>query len=159
MLSFFRRSKPVPADGPVPEGFIVLQGLSDGIPDIRIVNQALDTWGGRGRFGWHLSVIIEMAEQYDNGLPTHDEVQALTGVANTFKRGLREGENATLLASVTHGGARQLVYRVADPDVASAWLDEAMAAPVREFEYLIEHDPAWALAEIQLAPGRGAGRQ
>jgi hypothetical protein len=65
-------------------------------------------------------------------------------------------DNALFVLSGTWNGERQLVFRVRDPERAQAYLKSLVddVAPVRQLEYLMEQDPAWALAEKYFEHGR-----
>jgi hypothetical protein len=156
--SLFRRTMVADDDVTVPEeSFVALQAESDGLPDIRLVNQALDALSPKAAFGWHLSIIIDMAEHSEHGLPTKAEQAVLARLAEGFRSHLQADGNAVLLASITWNGTRQLVFRVRDPERANAYLTSVVesAPPVRQLEFRMEADPAWALAEQYLKHGRG----
>ena len=159
MWSLFRRPKESNASAVLPdESFVAMHGVSEGLPDARVVNQALDGFAHAGAYAWHLSIIIDMVETLENGLPAEAEQGVLTRFADELRSHLQADGNAAILASVTWNGTRQLVLRVRDPERANDYLTSVVdgASPVRQFEYRMEHDPAWALAEQYLAPGRHA---
>ena len=146
---------------PPQERFVVLQAESDGLPELWIVNQALDAWPGRATFGWHLSLIIEMADVTEHGLPLPTEVEVLSALGEDIRSNLQADTNAVLLASVTGDGARQLVFRVRDPERANDYLQSLVGGdpqPARAMDYRMESDPSWALAENYLQHARGPMR-
>ena len=158
MLAFFRRPKAADGRFRIPrESLLVVQAESEGLPDIHVVNQALDAVAGSPVLRWHLSIIIGLEEHHENGLPTPAEQEVLSALIAEFRRRLEADDNAALLASVTWNGTRQVVFRVRDPERANAYLTTVVEAPSpkRPLDYRMEDDPTWALAESYLRPGRG----
>jgi len=139
------------------DSYVAIQAESDGLPDIWLVNQALDALAPRAAFGWHLSIIIDMAEHSEHWLPTKAEQAVLAGLGESFRSHLQAGGNAVMLASITWNGTRQLVFRVRDPERANAYLTSVVEdpSPIRPLEFRMEGDPRWALAEQYLKYGRG----
>ena len=156
----FKRAKPVPAPTPAglpQEKIIGLQGEDqDGKPMLWMVNQGLDTIAGGPDFPWHLSLVIEMAETVGEGLPTPAEIQFLKSFGGEIRARLEAHSNAVLLISGTCDGQRQLVFRVRDPAIANAYLQELVGNPnaARPMEYRMERDSSWKLAERYLRPAR-----
>lgn len=154
-----RSSATLPPRSSIPKASIVaLQGVSDGFPEWRFVNQALDALRVTGDFPWHLSLILEMAETIPVGLPTKAESAFLRTFADELAMRLEANENGVHLASITWNGTRQYVFRLRDPKPAHAYLSALAAEPSapRPFEYRIEQDPTWRFAEQYLRPGREA---
>jgi hypothetical protein len=147
------------ADGSTPavkDSFIAMQGITDGLPHVWLVNQALDTLARKAEYPWHLSIIIDMVEQAGHGLPSKAEQQVLGQLGDEFRTGLQAGGNALFLLSGTWNGERQLVFRVRDPALAQSYLKPVVdnPAPVRHLEYLMQQDPTWSLTEKYLEHGR-----
>ncbi|HWE41606.1 MAG TPA: DUF695 domain-containing protein, partial [Gemmatimonadaceae bacterium] len=78
------------------------------MPELRVINQALDRIVGSEAFPWQLSIIIDMAEKHDAGLPTSAETEVLKQLAKEFRSHLEANSNAAFLASITWNGTRQL---------------------------------------------------
>lgn len=157
--SLFRRGAASSSSDTLPEeSFAAIQAVSDGLPDVWIVNVALDDFAQRLAFAWHLSILIGMADVTELGMPSGSEQDVLGQLGETLGRNLKAGGNALLLASITWNGTRQLLYRVRDPEVAHAYLTSVVGdpSPVREMDYRMEEDAAWSLAETYLAPARQA---
>ena len=155
--SLFRRSTPTSIGTGVPkDSLIAVQGITDGLPHVWVVNQALDRFPGKAEYAWHLSIIIDMAEQAQLGLPTKAEQQVLGQLADDMRTHLQARDNALFVLSGTWNGERQLVFRVRDPDRAQVYLKSLVdaVAPVRQLEYLMEQDTTWALAEKYFERGR-----
>ena len=134
------------------ESLLVIQAVTEGLPDIWIVNRALDGFAPRAELAWHLSIIVEMAEANAVGIPTPTEQEVLGALGEELRRKLQADGNAAFLASITWNGTRQLVFRVRDPERANAFLTPLVddPSPVRQMEYRMEEDPAWALAAPHL---------
>jgi hypothetical protein len=134
------------------ESLLVIQAVTDGLPDIWIVNRALDGFAPRAELPWHLSVIIELADSNAAGMPTPAEQEVLGPFGEELRRKLQADDNAAFLASITWNGTRQLVFRVRDPERANAFLKTLVddPSPVRPMEYRMEEDPSWTLAAPHL---------
>jgi hypothetical protein len=141
------------------ESYIALQFESEGLPDLWVVNRALLEFDGRATFPWHLSILIDMQDVIEVGLPTRAEQEVLGNLGEEFGANLKANGNALFLASGTCKGVRHLLYRVGDPEVANAYLKEVVAnpAPVRQMDYRMMQDVAWVYAENYLEPARRAG--
>lgn len=139
------------------EVFGILEWQEDDLPAIGVVNQAIAGFEPKVVFGWHLSIIVDCADQAENGMPTMAEVAVLDGIGDEFDIHLKADGNALFLARITWGGTRQFLYRVYDPEVADAYLAGLIEADanVRPFEYRMERDDDWALAEPYLRPWAG----
>ena len=161
MWSVFRKKAPGDSVAIPKESAVILQGESEGFPELQVINQALDGFAGADGLPWHLSIIIDMVEKHDVGLPTSSETAVLKEFAKELRRHLEADSNAAFLASITWNGTRQLVFRVRDPEVANAYLSRVTAdpSPIRQFDYRMEQDAAWTLAEQYLEPGRAAKKE
>ncbi len=135
------------------DAFVIAQGESKGLPDIWIVNRALTELQPKAAFAWHLSIIVDCRGTFDNGMPTKDEMEVMRGLDDAFDTNLTKDHNAVILARITWNRTRQHLYRVHDPEIANAYLQSVIKAekPVREFDYRMESDPNWALAEQYLS--------
>lgn len=152
--SLLRRA--VRPEGIPPESLLVIQAVTDGLPDIWIVNRALDGFAPRAELPWHRSIIIEMAEPTAAGMPTPGEQDVLGALAEELRRKLQADDNAAFLASITWNDTRQLVFRVRDPERANAFLKTRVddPSPVRQMEYRMEQDPTRELAAPHLEHAR-----
>ena len=122
-------------------------------PAVVVVNTALRAYEHRGLYPWHLFILITCELLADKGMPTAQEVKALEHLEGELSEHLLTNDNAILLARVTCRGMRELSFRVRDPKVADAHLKNLVSAanPLRQWEYRMERDPDWALAESELA--------
>lgn len=129
----------------------MIQAVTEGLPDIWIVNRALSGVAARAGLPWHLSIVIELAES-NTGVPTPAEQEVLGPLGEELRRELQRDGNTAFLASITWNGTRQMVFRVRDPERANAYLTTLVndPAPVRPMEYRMEEDPSWTLAAPHL---------
>jgi hypothetical protein len=69
-----------------------------------------------------------------------------------FKGDEPEKPNALFLARITWNKCRELVYRVYDPKPANQYLADMIKEKTypRAFDYRIDHDPEWKMAEWHL---------
>ncbi len=158
---FFRRksASPTPTSQSGPsEDLVFLQLKTEGLPEVWLINRALDGSAEQGAFPWHLSIIIEMEDVYDVGIPTKGEQQLLTKLREELEANLKANDNAHFLASITWNGTRQLLYRVRDPEIANAYLTGVVGNPsvVRPMEYQMEKDAEWVHAATYLDAVRTA---
>jgi hypothetical protein len=121
-------------------------------PAIVVVNSALRAFSQKNLFPWHLSVSISCQLLGDRGMPTPEENKVLYELEDEISRHLTGKGNAIFLARVTCRGERDLVFRVHDPDVANTPMETLASgrAPLRQWEYRMEHDPDWNLAQAEL---------
>ena len=139
-----------------PTSWTQIHAEADGSPDLAIVNQGLDAMRPREAAAWHLSIMIEMKDVIVGGLPSAEEQQTLVALREQLELLVMANDNGAVLASRTWNGTRQYIYRIRDPEPAHAALGRfiAQADILRAFEYRMQNDPTWHLAEVLLAPGR-----
>ena len=137
----------------IPEAYYTLINTSkDNDPAVVVVNSALRLFKEREVFPWHLKVSIDCKFIGANGMPTADEVKALEILEDEISDVLQTGGNAIFLARTTWRGTRDLLYRVREPDAANAALQKLITegSQLREWEYLMEKDAEWKLAQPEL---------
>lgn len=121
-------------------------------PAIVVVNSALRTFNDRQAFPWHLKISIDCKVLGGNGMPMPEEGKVLLRLENAIVSPLQFAQNAIFLARITCRGERVLLYRVHDPEAANDALNQLVseASQLREWDYRIEHDPDWELAQPEL---------
>lgn len=137
----------------VPEPYYTLINTSKGKdPAVVVVNSALRTYEDREAFPWHLKISIDCKLLGTNGMPTAEEGEVLQRLEEDITNSLQTAQNAVFLARITCRGERELVYRVHDPDVANETLQQRVSTPsqLREWDYRMEHDADWELAQPEL---------
>jgi hypothetical protein len=121
-------------------------------PAIVVVNSALRTFDQRDCFAWHLSINITCNHLGEKGMPTTEEGQVLYQLEDEISNYLLKENNAVFLARITCQGQRELTYRVHDPELANEQLEALVTthSSLREWEYRMEQDPHWELAQPEL---------
>ena len=137
----------------IPKPYYSLINTSKGHdPAVVVVNTALRSFKHREAFPWHLRLTIECKAFADNGMPTAEEVTTLEHFEDEITEALQRNDNAIFLARVTCRSEREIVYRVHDPEVTSHLLQSLAEdpSPLREWDYRMEHDSGWILAQPEL---------
>lgn len=80
-------------------------------------------------------------------MPTSEESKVLFAMGDRMEKAI-EGTNALFLSRSTWNGCREISFRVHDPQVANATLQELLKEKpsIRPWEYEMKSDPEWALA-------------
>jgi len=122
-------------------------------PAIVVVNSALRTFAARKNYSWHLKITIDCKTLGANGMPTTEESEVLVQLEEEITRLLAINENSIFLARITCRGSRDLKYRIRNPRPANDALEElsSITPPTREWEYRIEQDIDWNLANPELS--------
>lgn len=117
-----------------------------------VVNAALRTFTDRQALPWHLRISIDCKQLSANGMPTIEEDDILQMQEAIITPLLQSNQNAVFLARITSRGERVLLYRVYDPEVADNTLQKIISepSPLREWDYRMEEDPGWELAQPEL---------
>jgi len=136
---------------PAPFYALVDTALGDD-PAVVVVNTALRSFAGRDAFPWHLRIGIACRALGDNGMPTPEELAVVTRLEGQLDSSVGADGNAVFLARITARGERVLLYRVDDPEQANDRLQQLLAAPaqLREWEFQMEYDRDWTLAQPEL---------
>lgn len=121
-------------------------------PAVVVVNSALRTFKERLSFQWHLRIRVDCEQQGENGMPTPEEVEALDRLEVSISIPLLTDQNAMFLARITARGQRVLLFRVRDPKAANEALQTLTSTPepLREWDYEMEQDSNWDLAQPEL---------
>jgi hypothetical protein len=137
---------------PEPE-YALFETSREELPAIVVVNAALQSFPHPDVFAWHLSILISANEMAEQGMPISAESEVIGAVGDEIEAAVLADSNALFLARETWNGTRQLVYLVHDPDTANEALQVLIAqpAPKREWDFRMDHDPSWSLAEPYLA--------
>lgn len=137
----------------IPEPYYTLINTSRGEdPAVVVVNSALRSFDGREAFSWHLKLTVGCKLLGANGMPTAQEIEILNHWEAEISAPLQAGQNAVFLARITCRGERELLYRVRDPELANATLQQLVApsSQLREWDYEMKQDAGWALAQPEL---------
>jgi len=136
---------------PIPH-YTLIETTKGNDPAIVVVNSALRAFSGREEFPWHLKIAIDCQALGANGMPTSDEAEILVQLEEKLASSLECNDNSVFLARITWRGTRSILFRVRDPELANDTLGQlASVAPAeREWEYRMEQDSEWILAEPEL---------
>ncbi|MEN5057624.1 DUF695 domain-containing protein [Sphingobacterium kitahiroshimense] len=138
------------------ESYSVLNFKQDNFPGVAVVNTALRKFEPKIVFAWHLSIMIDLEDLIDNGMPSKSEVEVIDNYGdyldNEIKGPDKEKPNALFLARITWNKTRELIWRVYDPEISNSFLQEIITAnsSPRQFDYRIDPDNNWELAKWHL---------
>jgi hypothetical protein len=127
----------------------------ESLPGVANINGALREFEPKIVFAWHLSVMLQLKDLVENGMRSKAEQKVVDNFGDVldaiFKNAV-EQPNALFLARITWNATRELIYRVHEPEPINTYLTnmiEANTSP-RPFDYRMEHDPEWKLAQWHL---------
>ncbi|MGJ1435123.1 DUF695 domain-containing protein [Sphingobacterium siyangense] len=138
------------------ESYSLLNFRQDDLPGVAVVNTALKEFEPKIVFSWHLSIMIDLYDLIDNGMPSKSEVEVIDNYGdyldNEIKGKNKKRPNALFLARITWNKTRELIWRVYDPEVSNSFLQEIITSnsSPRQFEYRIDPDDNWELAKWHL---------
>ncbi|WP_293953794.1 MULTISPECIES: hypothetical protein [unclassified Sphingobacterium] len=59
------------------ESYSLLNFQQDGLPGVAVVNTSLKEFEPKIVFAWHLSIMIDLEDLIDNGMPSKSEVEVI----------------------------------------------------------------------------------
>lgn len=139
----------------VPEPHYTLFNTTrSGLPEVIVVNDTLLSFAYNEIFPWYLCVTLEAKHLIENGMPSPTESAILFQIGDVIEEivlGARTeygGENALFLARSTWNQQRELMFQVHDPEITHTDLQALLNGlhSKREWDYRMEHDPAWSNA-------------
>ncbi len=141
------------------ENWVLVDFSQDDMPGVAMVNRGLQKLEPKKIFQWHFSVMIRLSAIVENGMPSRaerDVVDPFGDMLDARIKGEEKKPNALFLARITWNSTRELIWRVYDPEPVDAFLKEIIAAKshLREFDYRIDTDPEWKLAQWHLTAGK-----
>ncbi len=138
------------------ENHRIVEFRQEGLPGIAVINETLASFEPKIVFAWHLSIMLQFEDLILNGMPSQTERDVIDPYGDLLDAALKgeslEKPNSLFLARITWNKTRELIYRVFDPEPANQFLVnviETKSSP-RTFDYRIDHDPEWKLAEWHL---------
>jgi hypothetical protein len=138
------------------EDHVVIEFVQEGNPGIMMLNQALKEFEPKIVFSWHLSVMLNFEDLIANGMPSRGEREVIDPYGDildsVFKGNDSQKPNALFLARITWNKTRELIYRVFEPQPIHNYLQKVIREKSwpRSFDYRIDPDPQWKLAEWHL---------
>lgn len=139
------------------EKYTVIEFLQEDFPGVALINRALRTFEPKVVFGWHFSLMIDFEDIIENGMPSQQERNVLDEFEERFSSLLKgtdlEKPNALFLARITWNKTRELIWRIYEPEAANKLLETIIEQNQfsRTFDYRLEYDKDWKLAEWHLA--------
>lgn len=143
-----------------PDDFSVVEFRQDNLPGVAMVNRGLKQFEPKIVFQWHLSLMIQLTDLVENGMPSQAERETVDPFGDLLDeriRGDAKKPNALFLARITWNATRELIWRVYDPESVDTFLREMITGKShpRGFDYRMESDPEWKLAQWHLTAGAG----
>jgi hypothetical protein len=137
----------------------IVEFQQDEMPGFAVINEQLANFEPKIVFAWHLSVMLQFEELALHGMPTPAEREVVDEFGATLDAAFRgedeQKPNALFLARITWNATRELVYRVYNPKPIHEYLVTMIEAKshTRPFDYRIDPDPKWMLAQWHLRVG------
>ena len=137
------------------ESGCIVDFRQEGLPGVANIRSSLRAFEPKIVFAWHLSLMLQLQDLVDNRMPSKPEQKVVDDFGDMLEGafiGDPEHPNALFLARITWNATRELIYRVFEPEPIDAYLRhiiETDSSP-RPFDYRIDHDPEWKLAEWHL---------
>ncbi len=134
------------------EEYSIIEFSLDEKPGIMTVNAALKDFEHKNIFAWHLSVIVIYNDHVKDNMPSKAEQELLCKFEETLDENIKKNNNAVFLASITHNGSRELIWRVYNPELPNDFLHELIEKEdhPRPFEFTLDQDIAWTKARWPL---------
>ncbi len=135
----------------------IVEFLQEHLPGIAYVNRSLLDFEPKEVFSWHLSVMIDIEDTIENGMPSKTERELLHEFDDLLDANIKgpdlQKPNALFLARITWNKTRELIWRVFDPEIANSYLQQIISddSSIRQFDYRIDPDPNWKLTEWHLS--------
>lgn len=133
------------------ESFEMIDFEQEGLPGIAVVNEALADFEHKDVFVWNCSIMIDMEEADEDGLPSDDEMDVLRqfeGFLDVNIKGEdREKPNALFVGRILWDSTYELIWKVYEPDVVNDFLKAVIENEdyPREFDFQIEEDEDWEI--------------
>jgi hypothetical protein len=134
----------------------VLNFKQDNLPGVAVINTALRNFEQKEVFCWHLSIMIDLEDLIDNGMPSHQEREIVDAFGDNLDEIIKgrdsEKPNALFLGRITWNKTRELIWRVYDPKFADKELKKIIEddSAARQFDYKMEEDEEWKLTRWHL---------
>ncbi|MEM7368683.1 MAG: DUF695 domain-containing protein [Bacteroidota bacterium] len=139
------------------ESYQILEFKQDLLPGIAVVNASLTSFEPKEVFSWHCSVMVELEDLMENGMPTREERVILDEYGDFLDSEIKgtqsDKPNALFLARITWNRSRELIWRVHDAEKTFQFLQQIIDQEThdRQFNFRIDPDPEWTLATWHLA--------
>lgn len=127
----------------------------EGHPVMTVIQESLKKFEFKNIFAWNLSIIFDLNDVGDNGMPSGDEIGIIQDYCDNLEKLFNdnpEKPNALFLFRETYDGTCEVVWRVYDADKVDTILKKVIEEKnhPREFDYEMEYDEEWKLVEWYL---------
>lgn len=137
------------------EVYVLREGQFEGLYAIMMLNHSLKHYPYKKDYPWSLKVVIDLLDTNEQGLPTQTEADVLNNFEDGIVNSLLEICQFHFIGRTTWNGQRTLMFYLNEPEHAYNELQQLIekveiakkSSPqiVREFEYILQEDPDWAL--------------
>lgn len=123
--------------------------LDDDLTGIATINSALVNFEPKKVFAWHFTLLIEIQDHGEDGIPSAEEQKILQDFELELDPEIKANGNAIFLARVTNDGLRELIYRVHQPEPLDNYMKKVIESGknARPFDYRIDPDQSWEKAQ------------
>ncbi len=133
------------------ESYSVLEFMQEDHPGVGVVNTALRGFEPKVVFSWHLSLVLQLDDLIEQGMPSATERELIDAFGDTLDHAIKgddpEKPNALFLSRITWNASRELIWRVFDPEPVNDYLQSIIngdaALRPRPFDFRMDHDPEW----------------
>ncbi|MEM9670957.1 MAG: DUF695 domain-containing protein [Cyclobacteriaceae bacterium] len=138
------------------ENHQILEFIQDDLPGFATINVGLREFEPKEVFAWHCSIMLQLEDTVEDGLPSADEMQIIEEFGDwldlEIKGDIPIKPNALFLARVTWNETQELIWRVFNPDKTDIFLRKLIRDEDydRSFDYRIDLDKEWKLTEWYL---------
>lgn len=134
------------------ETLVKVSVRNDDLTGVATINSALVDFQPKEVFNWHFTILIEMEDHGEDGMPSDAEEAVLREFEAQVDPQIRLNGNALFLARVINDGLLELVYRVYKPEIADDFMQSLIADErnIRPFDYRIDPDQKWEKADWYL---------
>lgn len=139
------------------EQYKIVEFIQEDMPGVAAINSNLKTFEPKEVFAWHFSIMFDLEDLADNGMPSIAERELMDNYGELLDKNIKGPDdkkpNALFLARITWNGTRELIWRVYNPELTNNYLQQVMAndSSPRPFDYRIDPDKEWKLAEWHLS--------
>lgn len=139
------------------EDYQILNFTQKELPGVAVINSALKTFEPKEVFSWHLSIMIDLKDLIENGMPSRTEEAIVYEYGMLLDENIKGQDkkkpNALFLARITWNKTRELIWRVFDPEIANTFLQQIISknSSPRPFDFRIDPDDNWELAKWHLS--------
>ena len=138
------------------EKYSVLEFVQEDKPGVALINSALRYFEPKEAFGWHLSLMIDLEDLIENGMPSAIEREIIDPFGEKLDKLIKgsniQKPNALFLARITWNATRELIWRVYDAKIANQELQQIIQKKEtpRPLDFRMDIDKNWKLAEWHL---------